>query len=78
VVPRGQYGPAAQHGDVYGPQFEVAMTVASGTAGVGVATRAAASAFALDFAALAWEPFELALPVEALELAAARSHGPAL
>jgi molybdate-binding protein len=75
--------PAALHGAVHGSHLEVAMAVASGTADVGVATRAAASAFALDFIPLAWEPFELASRGEALELAepliaAARSHGPAL
>jgi molybdate-binding protein len=75
--------PAVLHGAVHGSHLEVAMAVASGTADTGVATRAAASAFALDFVPLAWEPFELAFPAEALELAepliaAARSHGPAL
>lgn len=75
--------PRALRGTVHGSHLEVAMAVASGTADVGVATRAAASAFALDFIPLAWEPFELAFPGEAHELAepliaAARSHGPAL
>jgi molybdate-binding protein len=75
--------PTALRGAVHGSHLEVAMAVASGTADVGVATRAAAAAFALDFVPLAWEPFELALPGEALELAealiaAARTHGPAL
>ena len=75
--------PAALHGAVHGSHLEVAMAVASGTAETGIATRAAASAFALDFVPLAWEPFELAFPGKALELAepliaAARSHGPAL
>lgn len=75
--------PAALEGAVHDSHLEVAMAVASGTADAGVATRAAASAFALDFIPLAWEPFDLALPGAALALAqplidAARSHGPAL
>jgi putative molybdopterin biosynthesis protein len=75
--------PAALRGAVHASHLEVAMAVASGTADAGVATRAAASVFALDFVPLAWEPFELAFPDEASELAepliaAARSHGPAL
>ena len=75
--------PAALHGAVHGSHLEVAMAVASGTADVGAATRAAASAFALDFIPLTWEPFELAFPREALELAepliaAVDSRAPAL
>jgi putative molybdopterin biosynthesis protein len=67
----GEAGAAASglQGPVYGSHLEVAMAVASGTADTGVATRAAASAFGLDFIPLAWEPFELALPRDALELA---------
>jgi putative molybdopterin biosynthesis protein len=75
--------PGALRGAAYASHLEVAMAVASGTADAGVATRAAASAFALDFVPLAWEPFELAFPDDASVLAepliaAARSHGPAL
>jgi len=74
---------AVLRGAVHGSHLEVAMAIASGAADAGVATRAAASALALDFVPLAWEPFELALPGEALELAepliaAVRSHAPAL
>jgi molybdate-binding protein len=83
VMLEAKADPATLHGAVHRSHLEVAMAVASGTAEAGVATRAAASAFALDFVPLAWEPFELAFPGEALELAepliaAARSHGPAL
>ena len=46
--------PAALHGAVHASHLEVAMAVASGTAEVGVATRAAAAAFALDFVPLGW------------------------
>ncbi len=73
----------ALHGSVYGSHLEVAMAVASGSAGAGLATRAAAGAFGLAFVSLAWEPFELALPRDALELAepllaAVDSRAPAL
>jgi molybdate-binding protein len=61
--------PAALRGAVHGSHLEVAMAVASGSADAGVATRSAAAAFGLDFLPLAWEPFELALPRDALELA---------
>jgi hypothetical protein len=61
--------PGALRGAVYGSHLEVALAVASGAADAGVATRAAATALGLEFVPLAWEPFELALPAEALELA---------
>jgi putative molybdopterin biosynthesis protein len=61
--------PAALRGPVHDSHLEVAMAVAAGTAEAGLATRAAAAAFGLDFLPLAWEPFELALPADALELA---------
>jgi molybdate-binding protein len=60
---------AGPRGAVHGSHLEVAMAVAAGTADAGVATRAAATALGLDFVPLAWEPFELALPRDALELA---------
>jgi molybdate-binding protein len=44
----------------------VALAVASGVADAGVAVRAAATAFALDFRHLAWEPFEIAVPAAEL------------
>jgi molybdate-binding protein len=75
--------PSALRGPVHGSHLEVAMAVAAGTAETGVATRAAAAAFGLDFVPLAWEPFELALPRDKLELAepliaAVRARGAAL
>ncbi len=45
----------------------VAQLVANGTADAGLAIRAAARAFALDFVFVAWEPYELALPASALD-----------
>jgi molybdate-binding protein len=45
------------------------MAVATGSADTGMATRAAAATFGLGFVRVAWEPFELALPRDALELA---------
>jgi molybdate-binding protein len=61
--------PRELRGAVHGSHLEIAMAVASGAADAGVATRAAATAFGLEFLSLAWEPFELALPRDALELA---------
>ncbi len=45
----------------------VAQLVASGSADAGLAIRAAARAFGLDFVHVAWEPYELALPAAALD-----------
>jgi len=45
----------------------VAQLVANGDADTGLAIRAAAQAFALDFMPVAWEPYELAVPVRSLE-----------
>jgi putative molybdopterin biosynthesis protein len=45
----------------------VAQLVANGNADAGLGIRAAARAFALDFTAVAWEPYDLALPAAALE-----------
>jgi molybdate-binding protein len=61
--------PRALHGPVHGSHLEVALAVATGVADAGVATRAAATTFGLDFVSLAWEPYELALPGDARELA---------
>jgi molybdate-binding protein len=56
--------------DIRGPEvdshLDVALAVASGLAEAGVAVRAAAAALGLDFVPLAWEPFDLALPADAL------------
>ena len=45
----------------------VAQLVAGGSADAGLAIRAAARAFGLDFIAVAWEPYELALPARGLD-----------
>lgn len=45
----------------------VAQLVANGSADAGLAIRAAAQAFGLDFIPVAWEPYDLAVPAEALD-----------
>ncbi len=45
----------------------VAQLVANGSADAGLAIRAAARAFELDFVSVAWEPYDLALPAAALD-----------
>jgi putative molybdopterin biosynthesis protein len=45
----------------------VAQLVANGSADTGLAIRAAARAFGLDFIPVAWEPYELALPASLLD-----------
>ncbi|MDB5073700.1 MAG: molybdenum cofactor synthesis domain protein [Candidatus Eremiobacteraeota bacterium] len=45
----------------------VGQLVANGSADTGLAIRAAARAFGLDFVPIAWEPYDLALPVPALD-----------
>lgn len=45
----------------------VAQLVANGSADTGLAIRAAAQAFGLDFVSIAWEPYDLAMPVAALD-----------
>jgi putative molybdopterin biosynthesis protein len=45
----------------------VAQLVANGSADAGLAIRAAARAFALDFVPVAWEPYDLALPAASLD-----------
>jgi putative molybdopterin biosynthesis protein len=45
----------------------VAQLVQNGSADTGLAIRAAAQAFGLDFVSVAWEPYDLALPVSGLE-----------
>ena len=45
----------------------VAQLVANGSADAGLAIRAAARAFGLDFVHVAWEPYDLALPAASLE-----------
>jgi putative molybdopterin biosynthesis protein len=45
----------------------VAQSIADGNADAGLAIRAAARAFDLDFVPVAWEPYDLALPVASLD-----------
>lgn len=45
----------------------VAQLIAGGNAGAGLAIRAAARAFDLDFVSVAWEPYDLALPMRLLD-----------
>jgi molybdopterin molybdotransferase/putative molybdopterin biosynthesis protein len=45
----------------------VAQLVANGNADAGLAIRAAARAFGLDFISVAWEPYDLALPQRSLD-----------
>ena len=45
----------------------VAQLIAGGSGDAGLAIRAAARAFGLDFISVAWEPYELALPARALD-----------
>src|SRR5919108_222440 len=60
----------ADPADIRGPEvdshLDVALAVASGLADAGVCVRSAAVALGLEFVPLVWEPFELALPAEAL------------
>jgi molybdate-binding protein len=70
--------PGALRGPEVGTHFEVALAVAAGIADAGVAVRAVADALDLDFIALEWEPFDLALTADDLEraedLIAAAAH----
>lgn len=45
----------------------VAQLVANGSADTGLAIRAAAQAFGLDFITVAWEPYDLAMPAATLD-----------
>jgi molybdate-binding protein len=58
---------------IRGPELDshldVALAVASGLADAGVCVRSAAAILGLDFVPLAWEPFDLVLPDEALSRA---------
>jgi molybdate-binding protein len=59
---------------VRGPEvathLEASLAVATGLADAAIGLRATADALGLEFVPLAWEPYELALPGEALGLAA--------
>jgi putative molybdopterin biosynthesis protein len=58
--------PSALHGPEVPTHLEAAVSVAAGLADAAVGLRAAAETLGLDFVPLAWEPFELVLPEEAL------------
>lgn len=58
--------PVELRGPELDSHLDVALGVASGLADAGVAVRSAAGALGLDFVPLAWEPFDLALPADAL------------
>lgn len=58
--------PVELRGPELDSHLDVALGVASGLADAGVAARSAAGALGLDFVPLAWEPFDLALPADAL------------
>jgi len=62
--------PAPLHGPAVATHLEAAVAVASGIADAAIGLRAAAATLGLDFVPLAWEPYELALPEDALEAAA--------
>ena len=73
--------PAALRGPEVATHLEAALAIATGIADAAVGLRAAAQTADLDFVSLAWEPFELALPEEALgaagDLLAAVGSAPA-
>jgi molybdate-binding protein len=58
--------PRRLHGPEVGSHLDVGLAVASGVADAGVAVRSVAALLGLDFVPLTWEPFDLALPAEAL------------
>jgi molybdate-binding protein len=61
--------PATIGGPEAATHLDVALTVAAGAADAGVAVRSAATILNLTFLPLAWEPFDLALPADALPAA---------
>jgi len=61
--------PAAVSGPEAGSHLEVAMSVASGQADVGLGVRAAAEALDLHFVPVAWEDFDIVLSGDALAAA---------
>lgn len=74
--------PARLHGPEVATHLEAALAVAAGLADAAVGLRAAAETAGLGFVTLAWEPFELALPEDALgaagDLLGALASAPAL
>jgi molybdate-binding protein len=69
LVRAGGADPDDIRGPVLDSHLDVALAVASGLADAGVAVRSVAVALGLGFVPLVWEPFDLALPAEALERA---------
>jgi molybdate-binding protein len=61
--------PAAVRGPTAATHLDVALAVAAGAAEAGVAVRSAATVLDLHFLPLTWEPFDLALPADALPAA---------
>ncbi len=57
----------AGYGRLEFSHLAVAQLVANENADAGLAIRAAARAFGLDFTPVAWEPYDLALPAAALD-----------
>jgi molybdate-binding protein len=72
--------PTGLHGPELPTHLEAALAVAAGIADAAVGLRAAAAAVDLDFIPLAWEPFELAVAEDNLdvaeELISATTHAP--
>ncbi len=62
--------PLSLRGPKVASHLEAALSVASGSADAAIGLRAAAEAVGLDFVPLVWEPYELALPEDALGVAA--------
>jgi len=58
--------PAGVRGPEVPTHLEAALSVAAGLADAAIGLRAAAATAGLDFVPLAWEPFQLALPEDAL------------
>ena len=81
VAPSGDHD-GALRGPEVATHLEAAISVAAGLADAAVGLRAAAETIDLDFVPLAWEPFDLALPEEALgaadELLSALGSAPAM
>jgi putative molybdopterin biosynthesis protein len=69
LLARGGIAPESigGYGRVEFSHLAVAQLVAGGSADAGLAIRAAARTFGLDFVPVAWEPYELALPARELD-----------
>jgi molybdate-binding protein len=62
--------PAGLRGPEVASHLEAALAVAAGTADAALGLRSAADALGLSFVPVVWEPFDLALPEDALDAAA--------